>query len=198
MSDTTIMPPVEPQPPEEQPPEEAPLVHLSFPKVTTIVLVALLAAAIGAVVAGTFLLGSAHGATGHAQAQYRASQSQLHATQGQLSTSQSSLSASQSALSAQQGATVVGTWTGTETNGWAGSETFNADHSYSMNGVDNGTVSNTTGTWSIVTPGTLLVVVTAANGSTYNAGTVYSYTVSGNTLTYTESDAPRQTTTETK
>ena len=172
MSDTTIMPPVEPQPPEEQPPEEAPLIHLAFPKVTTIVLVVLLAAAIGVVVAGTFMLGHAHGATGYAQAQYRASQSQLHATQGQLSSTQGQ------GLSAQQGSDVVGTWTGTDTNGWTGTVTMNADHSFSSNGVENGTVYNASGTWSIVTPGTLLEVEPSSN-----SGWVVSYTISENTMT---------------
>ncbi len=192
MSNTTIMPPV------EEPAEEtSPLIHVSVPRGKTIVisvLAVLLAAAIGALGAGTFILGHAHGATGHAQAKYSASQSQLHATQGQLSSAQSQLSASQAALSAQQGAPVVGTWTGTETNGWAGSETFNADHSYSENGVNNGSVSNETGTWAIVTPGTMLVIL---SGSFKGDGTAYSYTISGNTLTYTESDTPGQTT-ETK
>ena len=197
MSDTTIIPPVE-GPQEEAPQDEtSPFIHLSFPKATTIVisvLIVLLAAAVGALGAGTFLLGHAHGATGQAKAQYSASQSRLHAVQSQLSTTQSQLSTSQAALSAQQGAAVVGTWTGTETNGWAGSETFNANHSYSENGVNNGSVSNETGTWAIVTSGTMLVIL---SGSSNGDGTAYSYTISGNTLTYTESDTPGQTT-ETK
>lgn len=145
MSDTTIIPPVEGPQEEASQDETSPFIHLSFPKATTIVisvLIVLLAAVTGLVVAGTFLLGSAHGATGHAQAQYSASQSQLHATQGQLSTSQANLSASQAALSAQQGSVVVGTWTGTDTSGWAGTMTINADHSFTFNGVSGGTVYN--------------------------------------------------------
>ena len=71
MSDTTIIPPVE-GPQEEAPQDEtSPFIHLSFPKATTIVisvLIVLLAAVTGLAIAGTFLLGSAHGATGHAQA----------------------------------------------------------------------------------------------------------------------------------
>lgn len=181
MSDPTIIPPVE-GPQEETPQDEtSPFIHLSFPKATTIVisvLIVLLAAAIGALGAGTFLLGSAHGATGHVQAQYGASQSQLHATQGQLSSTQSQLSASQAALSARKGAAVVGTWTGTATSGWSGTVTINADHSFTSNGVENGTVYNASGTWSIVTPGTLLEVEPSSNG-----GWVVSYTISGNTMT---------------
>lgn len=38
-----------------------------------------------------------------------------------------------------------------------------------------------TGTWSIVSPGTMLVVGTASNGS------IWTYNVNGNTLTYTSS-----------
>ena len=143
------------------------------------VLVVLLAAALGAVGAGVFMLGHAHGATGHAQAQYSASQSQLHATQGQLSSTQGQLSASQAALSAQQGADVVGTWTGTDTSGWSGSVTINADHSFTMNGLNNGTVYNESGTWSIVTPGSTMLWVEPSS----NDGWVVSYTISGNTMT---------------
>ena len=181
MSDTMITPPVEPLPE-----EEAPLIHWSLPKpksVVVIVLVALLAAVGGVAVAATIMLGSAHGATGYAQSQYSASQSQLHATEGQLSTSQANLSASQAALSAQQGSTVVGTWTGTSTYGWSGSMTINADHSFTTNGVVNGTVENASGTWSIVTPGTLLLV----DPSSTNMGDVVYYSINGNTMTYTES-----------
>ncbi len=186
MSDT-ITPPV------ELPQEEAPLIRWSFPKpksVVVIVLVALLAAAGGVAVAASILLGSAHGATGQAQAQFRASQSQLHATQGQLSTSQANLSASQAALSAQQGSAVVGTWTGTDTSGWSGTMTINADHSFTFNGVENGTVENSSGIWSVVTPGTLLIV----EPSNSNLGDVFNYTISGNTITYTESDSNATTT----
>jgi hypothetical protein len=186
MSDTTtIMPPVEPPQDDEASPIR---IHIPRPKtILIIVLVVLLAVAIGALGAGTYLLGHAHGATGHAQAQYSASQSQLDTTEGQLSSAQSQLSASQAALSAQQGSDVVGTWTGTASNGWTGTITLNADHSLSSNGVVSGTVENESGTWSIVTPGSTMTWVEPTSNTSGDDGWVVSYTINGNTMTVNDS-----------
>ena len=94
---------------------------------------------------------------------------------------------------------VVGTWTGTDTSGWAGTMTINADHSFTFNGVSGGTVYNASGTWSIVTPGTMLTVEPSnsvtENDRVYQDGAIDYYSISGNTMTYTESDASGVTTT---
>ena len=196
MSDTTIIPPVEGPQEEAQQDETSPFIHLSFPKATTIVisvLIVLLAAVTGLAVAGTFLLGSAHGATGHAQAQYGASQSQLHSTQGTLSSTRGQLSASQATLTGLQGASLVGVWYGSSiANGWSGTLTINADHSFAFSPFVGGAF---TGTWSIVSPGTLLIVGTNNYGAMVEGG-IWTYTVNGNTLTYTSSDGSSATMTK--
>ena len=79
MSETIIMPPVEPQN------DAAPPIKIRIPMKKTIVITVmavLVLALAGVAAAGTILLGQAHGATGQAQAQ-------LHSTQSKLSASQS-------------------------------------------------------------------------------------------------------------
>lgn len=196
MSDTTIIPPVE-GPQEEAPQDEtSPFIHLSFPKATTIVisvLIVLLAAVTGLAAAGLTMLGSAHGATGHAQAQFSASQAQLSSTRGQLSSTQGQLSASQATLTELQGTSLVGTWYGSSSpNGWSGTLTINADHSFAFSPFVGGAF---TGTWSIVSPGTLLIVGTNNYGAMVEGG-IWTYTVNGNTLTYTSSDGSAATLTK--
>ena len=172
----TITPPVAPQAPKGK-------------KIKTIVITVmavLVLALAGVAAAGTILLGQAHGATGQAQAQ-------LNSTQGQLSASQSTLSSTQGQLSGLQGASLVGVWSGTSVpNDWSGTLTINADHSFAFSPFIG---SVFTGTWSIVTPGTLLIVGT----NNYRAmveGGIWTYTVNGNTLTYTSSDGSSATMTK--
>lgn len=84
------------------------------------------------------------------------------------------------ATSTSQGSDVVGTWTGTGNNGWTGTVTINADHSFTSNGVDNGSAIDQSGTWSIVTPGSTMLWVEPSNN---NQGWIVTYTISGNTMT---------------
>ena len=191
MSDTMITPPVE-EPPQD---DAAPPINIRIPMKKTLVItvMAMLVLALAGVAAGLTMLGSAHGATGHAQAQFSASQAQVSSTQGQLSSTQGQLSASQATLAGLQGTSLVGVWYGSSSpNGWSGTLTINADHSFAFSPFVGGAF---TGTWSIVSPGTLLIVGTNNYGAMVERG-IWTYTVNGNTLTYTSSDGSSATMTK--
>lgn len=192
MSDTMIAPPVE-EPPQD---DAAPPINIRIPMKKTLVITVmavLVLALAGVAAAGLTMLGSAHGATSHAQAQFSASQAQLSSTQGQLSSTQGQLSASQATLTELQGTSLVGTWYGSSSpNGWSGTLTINANHSFAFSPFVGGAF---TGTWSIVRPGTLLIVGTNNYGAMVEGG-IWTYAVNGNTLTYTSSDGSAATLTK--
>lgn len=170
---TIHQPPLETQPAAENPPAHRPLL---------IALVGVSAALVGVLIASFLMLGSAHSATNTAK-------SQLHTTQSQLHTSQGKLAASQTQYAALNGTSLAGTWTGTDTTGWAGTLQISPDHTFTFQASDGS--GSATGTWSLVSPGRMLMVE-PSNG---NSGAIMTYTISGSMMTYTESDVAGVTTT---